>query len=79
MEKEGKMLINKEQNQVYMQKRDIITQPPFILTMSNFCPLLNSYFRSLSNELSNFGRERLKNLLYEYKSFSFNLCDFQYG
>ena len=41
MDKEGKMLINKEQNQVYMQKRDIITQPPFILTMSNFCPLLN--------------------------------------
>ena len=44
MEKEGKMLINKEQNQVYMQKRDIITQPPFILTMSNFCPLLNRQF-----------------------------------
>ncbi len=41
MQKEGKMLINKEQNQVYPQKRDIITLPPFILTMSNFCPLLN--------------------------------------
>ena len=44
MEKEGKMLINKEQNQVYPQKRDIITQPPFILTMNNFYPLLNRQF-----------------------------------
>ena len=41
MEKEGKMLINKEQNQVYPQKSDIITQPPLILTMNNFYPLLN--------------------------------------
>ena len=65
MQKEGKMLINKEQNQVYMQKRDIITQPPFILTMSNFCPLLNSYFHGLPSKLPNFGHERLKNLLYE--------------
>ena len=50
----------------------------FDVKMVIFCSLLNGYFRSLSNELSNFGRERLKNLLYEYKSFSFNLCCFWY-
>lgn len=41
MQKEGKMLINKEQNQVYPQKKHIITQSVFILTMNSFCPLLN--------------------------------------
>lgn len=41
MQKEGKMLINKEQNQVYLQKKHRTTQPIFILTMNSFYPLLN--------------------------------------
>lgn len=43
MEKEGKMLINKEQNQVYViQNRHTTLLRTFIFTMNSFFPLLNN-------------------------------------
>ena len=43
MQKEGKMLINKEQNQVYPQNKRHTLRPTahLFLTMNNFYPLLN--------------------------------------
>ena len=43
MQKEGKMLINKEQNQVYMLSNRYTLRPrTFISTLNSFFPLLNN-------------------------------------
>ena len=57
MEKEGKMLINKEQNQVYMIKNRYTTLLlNFIFTMNSFFPLLNNKFSIFRPICSNFVR-----------------------
>ena len=57
MEKEGKMLINKEQNQVYMIPHGHTTAlSPFIFTMNSFFPLLNNKFSIFRPICSNFVR-----------------------
>ena len=57
MEKEGKMLINKEQNQVYMiPNRYTTLLLTFIFTMNSFFPLLNNKFSIFRPICSNFVR-----------------------
>ena len=57
MEKEGKMLINKEQNQVYMLTNRYSTLLlTFIFTMNSFFPLLNNKFSIFRPICSNFVR-----------------------
>lgn len=55
MEKEGKMLINKGQNQVYMIQNERTTLPQtFISVLNKFFPLLNNKFSIFKSTYSNF-------------------------
>ena len=57
MQKEGKMLINKEQNQVYViLNRHTTRSCTFISIMNSFFPLLNNKFSIFRPICSNFVR-----------------------